>query len=145
MQEADHILIPLLDGTHALAQVVRVNDTRALIHLTEGRATADSKTSQINAGDVVATLVIDRTALAAEHWPVIGYEARPNGLTTDPGDLTGPDPLDPAIVEAFANACQGLYPWDGFPDPAFFANLLRVPGAIPSRARMAADFPQPTS
>ncbi len=142
-QEADHILIPLLDGTHAQAQVVRVNQDRLLIHLTATRATQQTKVSPIPAKRVLATVRVDKTSLSTDQWPVIGYESRPHGITTSPQDLTDGDALDPAIVEAFANALNGLYPWDGFPDPDFFTQFLRRPAQLPDGVRMSTDFPTP--
>lgn len=143
MQEADHLLIPLLDGSQALAQVARVNDTRALVHITDRRSGPDTKVRPIPAGDVLATLRVDRTGLTEEQWPIIGYDALPKDLGTRPAHLTDGDALAPAIVEAFTNAIFGLYPWDGFPDPDFFTNLLRTPGELPKHIRTTADFPKP--
>lgn len=143
MQEADHILIPLLDGTNALGQVARLSETRLLLHVTEQRGTAGMQIAPISAQAIQATLRVNRTALPATQWPVIGYDALPRACATDPADLTKDDPLDPAIVEAFANALFGLYPWDGFPEPDFFTRLLRNPSTLPPKARMSADFPSP--
>ncbi|MEL6958762.1 MAG: hypothetical protein AAGL89_07420 [Pseudomonadota bacterium] len=143
MQEADHILIPLLDGSHALAQVAREHDKWVLIHLTDTRATAKSTVTRIPAEDVKATILVDRAPLTAGQWPIIGYDAQPFGITTQREDLQRDDPLDPAIVEAFANALVGLFPWDGFPDAAYFDQFLRHGLTRPDAARVKADFPQP--
>jgi len=140
MQEADHLLIPLLDGTHALAQVARVNDARALVHITDQRTNADAQVTPIPAKAVLATLSVDRGSLTPGQWPVVGYEALPKELGTRSEHLNDAGPLDAAIVEAFANACLGLFPWDGFPDPDLFTAFLRNPKARPPKARTTAHF-----
>ena len=148
MQNADHILIPLLDGTSCLAQVCRVQDRRALILLTAQRSSADATVKPLPASDVLAAVVIDLDTLTADQWPVVGYDAIPRLPNLTRWDVSADDHLyDPAIVEAFCNAQQGHYPWDGFPDPDFFSLMLLPHHRYqrPPRARMTADFPKPES
>ena len=142
-QEADHIGIPLLDGTHCVAQLAHLRDRHGLLLLTMRRARPGDATFPIPAKDVQSLLTVDLAAVPEGHWPVLGYEAVPTRFrqaraASDPAAAT-----DPAIVEALANALQGLYPWDGFPDPDFFTKLLRFPDRRPSRARLAAQMPDP--
>lgn len=146
MQEADHILIPLLDGTACLGQVFHCDGARALILLTTTRATKTSKPAAIAADDVMGAVVVDLALLSKEQWAIIGYDAIPKLVNLRRWDLSADDHLhDPAIVEAFCNALVGLYPWDGFPEPDFFTYMLlphqRDP--LPARARKTAEFPTP--
>ncbi|AKS45894.1 hypothetical protein SAMN05444287_0997 [Octadecabacter temperatus] len=148
MQEADHILIPLLDGRHGVAQVVRLQDDRVFLYLSNRRHHQNDKVVAFADNDVNAFMFVDIADLPDNHWPVIGYDAIPN-LRRAPEhlswDLLGEkDPIhDPSIIEAFANAVHGLYPWDGFPDPEFFTNMLSDPNTLPPFARMTSDFPSP--
>ena len=133
MQNADLILIPLLDGTYLRAQVDSVTPHFAGLMLSDQVVTADASPKALTNADIVALIAVTPNDIP---WPVIGYDAVPR--------LKIPDhaPHDPAIAEALANAIIGLYPWDGFPDPAFFTNFLRDPDTVPSRARTSADLPK---
>jgi len=143
MQTADHILIPLLDGRHALAQVADAGAAVTTLLITAKLATPTSPTSALRPDDVIAVLHIDRASGSDTNWPVIGYEAIPTGTPTAPQTADPDSTLDPAVVEAFVNAIHGLYPWDGFPDHNFFSALLKSPDTLPPKARMTADFPSP--
>ncbi|MCF2870534.1 hypothetical protein L0664_05595 [Octadecabacter sp. G9-8] len=145
MQEADHILIPLLSGTHALAQVVQVEADNAVLFITRRPHVTGDKTIALADADVLAIVAVSLANLPENHWRIIGYDAIPD-LNRTKTDFASDDVVlhDPAIVEAFANAIHGLYPWDGFPDPHFFTNLLRAPSSLPTRARMTADLPKPS-
>ena len=150
MQEADHILVPLLDGRHGVAQVIRVQDDRVFLYLSDRHHHQNDKVVAFAENEVVAFLFVDLAGLPENHWPVIGYDAipklrrTPEHLSLDLLDEKNPI-HDPSIIEAFANALHGLYPWDGFPDPAFFTTFLRDPSALPVLARMTADFPKTES
>lgn len=143
MQTADHILIPLLDGKYALAQVARIEDSRALIFLARTKATKTAPTAPLDPEQVIGAVTVDAALLPTDTWPIVGYEAVPRIAPFADLPLSDIDPTDPAIVEAFANAIHGLYPWDGFPDPDFFNAMLRDPDTLPTLARMTADFPTP--
>ena len=146
MEQADQLLIPLLDGTHSVAQVAYVRGSAVLLFMTTRIATPRSKTKAVYPDDVLAILAVDAAALDPQTWPVFGYDALPHDLAIDRTRLDADSPLlDPAIVEAFANAVHGLYPWDGFPDPDYFTNMLRGgESAIPKAARKTADLPKPS-
>lgn len=145
MQDADHILIPLLDSSYALAQVARVERGRALLMISDRISTPKAKVRPLLADDVVAKAVVAPDAIAAGHWPTIGYDAVPRIASFRDIFLPTEDTTDPAIVEALANALHGLYPWDGFPDPDFFVAFLRDNQPIPAKARMTAQMPKPDS
>ncbi len=143
MQEADHILIPLLDGRHALAQIARVQYERLLVFVTDSQTAAGAALKPINQTQILAVFCVRKTELTDSHWPVIGYDAIPHFAPFEKKHLSEFELTDPAIIEAFANAIHGLYPWDGFPDPAFFANMLLKPDTLPPHVRMTADFAKP--
>ncbi len=148
-QQADHILIPLLDGKSGVAQVIEVPDRpdgAALLAFTRRRRDETEATAPFSLPEIIAIHLCLPPDDQAAHWPVVGFEQIPairhiyplkkharNGFA----DLT---PQDPAIVEAFANAYHGLYPWDGFPDPAFFASLLLEPDVTPNGIKLKADL-----
>lgn len=134
MQNADLILIPLLNGAFSVAQVDRVEDGTARLFLTTQTATLETKPKPLHPDDVIGVITANSDTI---NWPVIGYDAVPRIRATDQA------PQDPAIAEALANAIHGLYPWDGFPDPTFFNSFLRDPATQPDSARLTADFPTP--
>lgn len=136
MQTADLILIPLLDGTFSLAQVDQIADGTVRLFLSTQTAKPHTPPKQLWPDDVIAVITLDTDTI---NWAVIGYETVPR----IPVSPVNAQPQDPAIAEALANAINGLYPWDGFPDPTFFNSFLRDPATRPVRARFAADFPTP--
>lgn len=145
METADHVAIPLLDGSHALAQIARIEFGRMLVYVTRSQTAPSAATKPIIARQIIAAFCIKVAILPDGHWPVVGYEAVPRIAPFKTQALAQIDPTDPAIVEAFANAVHGLYPWDGFPDGDLFTKMLRHPDVLPTMARMAADFPKPES
>lgn len=143
MQTADHIAIPLLDGRNGLAQVARIEQDRALIFLTQIATTLDAEINPIPQDAVIASVVVSPSTLTPDQWPVIGYDAVPRIPRYTQLDLANADQTDPAIAEALVNAFHGLFPWDGFPDPDYFAQFLRDPNFRPTLLRLTADFPKP--
>lgn len=144
MQTADHILIPLLDASFAQAQIARIEDARLLLYVTNDHATMSAKATQLTDADILAVFCVDIANLPAGHWPVIGYETVPRIAPYNDLALADIDPTDPAVIEAFANAIHGLYPWDGFPDPDFFTNMLRSADTRGLNLRLKTDFPTAT-
>ncbi|SLN65649.1 hypothetical protein [Roseisalinus antarcticus] len=127
-QQADLFLVPLLDGGDALGQVLECDARdRVRLLLTLSRDTAPRR---IQLPEVVATLTTLPEPFRTGHWRVIGYDTLPTGPALKP-PLFDPEPTDPAIVEAFLNACHGLYPWDGFPDAEVFSKMLLEGVALP--------------
>ncbi|MBU2993166.1 hypothetical protein Q4555_01795 [Octadecabacter sp. 1_MG-2023] len=145
MQTADLVLIPLLDGQHALAQIARVENGLALLFFTDQVATPRSTPRALADDDVIAALCVQVADLPSDIWPIIGYEAVPRIAPYHDTALDLFDTVDATHIEAFVNAVQGLYPWDGFPDPDYFTLMLRDENALPVRARKTADFPKPES
>lgn len=132
-EEADLFLVPLLDGSQGLAQVATPpSEGHVDIYLTLSR---DSAVRPLAQEEIVAALRVPLSPFAEDHWRVIGYDTLPR-----PGHPAPDDVADPGLVEAFLNACHGLYPWDGFPQRDLFDRML-APGAAPPEARkMQSEF-----
>ncbi|MEN8842293.1 MAG: hypothetical protein ABF254_13925 [Octadecabacter sp.] len=141
MQTADHVLVPLLDGQHSLAQIARIEDGRALLYITRTVSNPKAQTKPLSAPQVVAVLCVDVSAVPVDDWPVLGYDAVPRLRLFHERSLATMDLTDPTLIEAFANAVHGLYPWDGFPDKNLFTRMLLNPEERPYASRMTADFP----
>ena len=149
-QQADHLHIPLLDGTVSLAQVVEAPnrpDSAALCALTSRKHPPGETVSPLALSEVIAILMILPPADPAALWPIVGFDQIPrirdvfdldHHLLFEFADLP---PQDPALIEAFVNAIHGLYPWDGFPDPDLFTNMLLTPDALPKARKPKAEFP----
>ena len=144
-QEADHILIPLLDGNYALAQIARLEGTLALLYITQRHMTLASEVFPFGPNDIQAAVFTDLETVSYGHWPVVGYETIPTLHHANPSTLSDSNRTVhvPEIIEALANALHGLYPWDGFPQADFFNGMLTHPDRPPKRARMRADMPAP--
>lgn len=143
VQEADHILIPLLNGDYTLAQVVRTDDDgTTLLYVTQRTMKLTSEVFAIGNKDIKAAVFTKLETVPYGHWPIVGYEEIPDLKHGDPSTMSDNDRQvhDPETIEAFANALHGLYPWDGFPDPDFFANMLITPENMPKKARLKADL-----
>ncbi len=135
--QADLFTVPLLDGGIALGQVADVlPDGMLRLLLTLSR---DGTPRPIGSGDVIATLYTAAAPLADGFWQITGYDALPPiaPVTALPEDA---EIHDPAVIEAFLNACHCLYPWDGFPDPEAFARMLDPGVAPPPGRRLARDL-----
>ncbi len=150
-QLADIFLIPLMDGDFAVGQVANVDDTpegTALCLLTLLKSAPDWPPAPIHYSEAIALVLIQDASIRNETWQIVGFEAVPpldhifdvtNALRTKFANITA---QDPAVIEAFVNACHGLYPWDGFPDSQFFNKLLIFPDRVPSSAKMKSQFPK---
>lgn len=150
-QEADIFLIPLLNGDHAVGQVIEVEkapDNSVLCLLTLKQLTPKDKASPLMLSELISLVLLRPDHFKDGTWPIIGFETLPDIEKVFKLEKAKADRFadihihDPAIIEAFVNACYGQYPWDGFPDPAFFDNLLVNKTARPAAARMTADFPK---
>ncbi|WP_375281611.1 hypothetical protein [Pseudooctadecabacter sp.] len=134
MQPADLPLIPLLDSTQTVVQVDEVAGTTARLFLTLIRTTLGETPKRLTAEDVSAVITV---TTADVPWPIAGYDTIPR--LTAPLTDAQTNPQDPAIAEALANALHGLYPWDGFPDPAYFDAFLT--GPRPDTIRLTSQMP----
>ena len=148
-QQADIFLIPLMDGGFGVGQVVEVDATpegSALCLLTRLLSAPDWPPTPIHDSEAISLVLVTDDALRNGTWQTVGFEMLPKLERVFPLKNTIIDKFhgiavhEPAIIEAFVNACHGLYPWDGFPDPTFFNSLLVYPDKTPSKAKMKRDF-----
>lgn len=149
-QEADIFLIPLLNGEHAVGQVIEVEkapENSALCLLTLKQLSPTDTPNPLQLSELISLVLLRPDHFGDGTWPVIGFETLPDIETVfklaeaKKNGFADIQIHDPAIIEAFVNACHGQYPWDAFPDPAFFDNLLVKKDARPPQARMQSDFP----
>lgn len=135
--QADFFAIPLLDGGHALGQIVEVADCppgAAFCALSLRRATPGETPAPLSLTDITAIIFIGTAHLTDGTWPLLGFDTLPRTdalvsfrqtlrawkMSDTPATLIA----DPALIEAFVNACHGLLPWDYFPDPQIFDRIL---------------------
>lgn len=135
-QDADHVCIPLLDGKVSVAQVAGLAPGRLLLLLTRRHRPVGEPVQPFSKQEVIANRVVDISDLGEGRWPVAGFAAVPRvaGLPDWPPPPDQPAD-DPTVIEAFVNACLGLYPWDGFVTPDFFDHMLRPGLSKPEAAR----------
>lgn len=134
--DADHIRIPLLDGTYGTGQITGSERGNPTVLLTLRRtAAATDPITPIGFDEIISHLRTTDAALRDGLWTVPGFEALPH-----PRDRLSPLDLpdithDPAIVEAFLNACHGLLGWHSFPDRDLFDTMLFGSTKRPATAR----------
>lgn len=148
-QQADIFLIPLLDGGFGVGQVVEVSATpqsTALVMLTLLQSAPNWPPSPIHYSESTSLVLVQDNALKDGSWHIVGFEMLPpigrlfkikEALSSNFENVAF---QESAIVEAFVNACHGLYPWDGFPDPQFFNKLLIYPDQVPSGVKYKRHF-----
>jgi hypothetical protein len=143
--QADFFAVPLLDGGHGLGQIVAVADCppdAAFCALTLRRATPGETPVPLTLPEITAIVFVRTAHLASGTWPLLGFDTLPTTETLVSFRLTqrawklaeNPATLvaDPALIEAFVNACHGLLPWDHFPDTQIFDRILAHKGQRPS-------------
>ncbi|MFT5065150.1 MAG: hypothetical protein ACI9TA_000759 [Reinekea sp.] len=147
-QQADLFLIPLLDGTFCVSQIVDVLISGScLCAISKRQISKDSPISALSLSDLQALILINSDAIETGVWAVNGFEQLPqiNSIFKwRDAKLDGYANLerqDPAVIEAFANATFGLYPWDGFGTADFFVRFLINPDQIPSAAILTNGAP----
>lgn len=148
-QQADIFLIPLIDGGFGVGQVVEIDATprgSVLVMLTLLQSAPDWPPSPIHDSEAISLIIVADTALRNGTWQTVGFEMLPKLERVFPLKSSIVDKFhgitvhEPAIIEAFVNACHGLYPWNGFPEANFFNNLLVYPNKTPSKAKMKGEF-----
>jgi hypothetical protein len=150
--QADYFAIPLLDGGTAIGQIVQTAQCppdAAFCALTLRRGLADGQTpAPLTLDEIVSLIFVGTAHLDDGTWPLLGFDTIP--ATEDlvsfnqtrrawtMSDTPAAQIAAPALVEAFVNACQGLLPWDYFPDAAIFDRMLARKGQRPPAAIMKA-------
>lgn len=147
-QQADLFLIPLLDGTFRVDQVVDVLISgNCLCAISKRQISEDNPVSALSLSDLQALVLVNSDAIDTGVWAVTGFEQLPqinSVFKWRDAKLDGYANLalqDPAVIEAFANATFGLYPWDGFSTADFFVKFLIHPDQIPPAAILTNGAP----
>jgi len=139
----------MLDGTYGTGQVIETEqtpDNTVLCLLTLKQLSPDTTPSPITLDEMISLVLLRPEHLTDGTWPIIGFEQLPyiekvfKLRDAKRKRFENIQIHDPAIIEAFVNACHGLYPWDAFPDPAFFDTLLVRPDARPPKAKFKSMF-----
>ena len=123
--QADYLLVPLLDGSFGVAQILEVEATpspEVFLALTAKKAGSGIAIQPLVLRDIVAFVRVAADPVAAGLWATAGFDQIPQYRTLF--DYTGAKALgfpatpihDPAVIEAFISAWHGLYPWAGFGD-----------------------------
>lgn len=145
--QADYFAIPLLDGGQGLGQIVEVADCppdAAFCALTLRRVS--TPVVPLTLAEITALVFVGTAHLADGTWPILGFDTLPATdslvsfrqtrrawqMSDTPATLVA----DPALIEAFVNACHGLLPWDHFPDPQIFDRILARKGQRPPAATL---------
>lgn len=126
--QADLFALPLLNGGEGLGQIVEVEASSVVVLITARAA----ENAPVRAEDVLALFRVPASQFSSGAWPILGLQTLPPRRATTPYP---DDPIDPAFVEAFVNACHGHILWDDFGGEDTFTNMLRPGVAPPSSAR----------
>lgn len=146
-QEADLFLVPLLNGHSCVGQVIDVSDAAILCAISKRQIAEGSEVTALALSELCALMLIEPTAITNAIWPITGFDTIPhvNSLFNwKKAKANGYGNLqihDPSVIEAFANAIFGFYPWDGFGAPDFFSRFLIDPSNIPEAAVMSSGTP----
>lgn len=139
-QQADLFLIPLLDGAFCVGQIVDVvSDDTALCTISKRKFDGAADITSLALLDLQSLLLITSDAIKSGVWQIKGFQQLPhiNSIFNwRDAKRDGYSKLvcqDSAVVEAFANAAFGLYPWDGF-GADFFAKFMIYPDQLPTDA-----------
>ncbi len=148
-RQADFFLVPLLDGQFGLGQVVTTDGTpenTCLCLLSDRKIDRDAPQKPIATPEMISLLLVETAHFKNTTWPIIGFETLPdvgaifNWRKAKEDGFATLTPHDPAVVEAFVNACFGLFPWNGFAGEDFFDAFLINPDRRPLLARIDNDI-----
>jgi hypothetical protein len=135
--------VPLIDGSHALGQVVG-REAEVLNSITcvffRNRIGGDALTEvkgPPDCSDAIAVQFVTKDLLTRRIWKVLGdfavclpLDAFPHEDKRNSGWI-GARVIGSGIVEHFLNAYFGLEPWTQMKDPAYFDRLLLRPDLRP--------------
>lgn len=147
VREADLFLIPLLNESYCVGQVIDVTDTAILCAVSQRQTGAGTEVPALSLSELAALMLIEPTAIITGLWSIAGFDTIPhvnslfNWKAAKKSGYANLAVHDPAVIEAFANAIFGLYPWDGFGAPDFFSRFLIDPTSVPKAAVMTAGTP----
>lgn len=123
-----------------MGQVVDVpsNDT-CLCTISKRRVDGVDDVAPLALSDLASLLLINTDAIKSGVWQIKSFQQLPhiNGIfnwrDAKRDGYANLQAQDSAVVEAFANAVFGLYPWDGF-GADFFSKFLIDPDRVPTDA-----------
>ena len=138
----DVFLVPLQDGTNALAQIVGreaqvLNSVTCAFfesRLAEGVTPIEADSAL---GRLISILFCTRDLLDSGRWKVVGNRSVELKKKDMPYEncrskgWVGAEVEGSGIVEDFLNAFHGLQPWDAYKDPNYFDKLLLSPKKKP--------------
>ncbi|MCC5975275.1 MAG: hypothetical protein JJT81_14655 [Rubellimicrobium sp.] len=145
--QADFFAVPLLTGDYGIGQIVETRDCpegSVFVALSLRRGPSATLPALLTLDEIVALLFVTTDHLSDGTWPIPGFDTLPATETLLPfrtalrraaaADPPGSAVIEPAIVEAFLNACHGLLDWDFFPDRMLFDRMLLKQGTRPAAA-----------
>ena len=142
--QGDLFLIPCLNGGYLVGQVLQkrhLPDRVALCAFTLRQHGAGGALAPLTVEETIAVDFVQTDLLDNGTWQIAGLEAIPrHPHFATPRDI--PDDHEPrlsAVIEAFLNACLGLYPWDGF-GRGYFEDILLEGLTTPKAARTKAEL-----
>lgn len=121
--QADYFRIPLLDGKFGVGQVFeKAAGAEGVLFcgIATRSVTGLEPITPFSINDILAVVRTPDTPLTSEQWPLAGFDQIPRFRDVIPYDKIAaagfPDyPIhDAAVIEAFASAIHGLYPWNAF-------------------------------
>lgn len=134
-------VIPLLDGTGCIAQVVGrerqiLNSVTIAIYDVRHSGMADDAPA-LRSEDVFSMLLSTKDLLDSGRWKVVGVGSTQGENATPYEDLRssgfiGAKVRGSALVEDFVNAFYGLAPWDDWYVPNYLDEYLISPDKKPS-------------
>lgn len=141
--QGDLFLVPCLDGSHLVAQVLQkkaLPDGVCLCAFTN-RPHVSGAVAPLTVDEAISVVFTDASLLNDGTWAIVGLEPIPRHAHFDtPRHMFMDDePKAPAVIEAFLNAYLGLYPWDAFGE-GFFEALLLEGREVPATIRLQASF-----
>jgi hypothetical protein len=136
----DVFAIPLLDGDHALGQVVAVVQELGSVGCAIFPSKIRPQDPVPNLGVPISVLLVTADLLQRGYWPVImssPVKVSPKLFTWECFRRhlwVGTKIHGSGIVREFVDAYHGLIPWDTMADPDYFTKLLVKGAATPSCA-----------
>jgi len=135
-QAGDLFTIELEDGSFALGLVL-LSDLNTfdgpLCVFSSSKYEHPNKNPEITLKDAVSIVFTSSDQLDKAAWKVVGrqnidlYKQYFCKYLKEDFSMIGIEIIGSGIIRRFMDACFGLYPWDGFFNPAFLDDLL-LPG-----------------
>lgn len=123
-----------------MGQVVDVpSNNTCLCTISKRRVDRVADITPLSLTDLASLLLINTDAIKSGVWQIKSFQQLPhiNSIfkwrDAKRDGYSNLQAQDSAVVEAFANAAFGLYPWDGF-GTDFFAKFLIYPDRLPADA-----------